>query len=191
MDALTGSAERYGRALLEMAVEQGELQTVTRDLELARRVFDEPELMAFIGNPAVPGQAKLELLDRLLAARISQILLVFLKVVVNRRRERQLSGIIRAAHYLCLARLGFEVVFLTTPYPLEDDLKQAVRERLEAVLGSKLPSRIPREQEPHRGHRHPSQRRSFGCQRPRYAAPHPGDAGDAAAWWTACKPGLR
>ena len=138
MDALTGPAERYGQALMEMAVEQGELETVTRDLALARSVFAQPELAAFMGSPAVPRQAKMEILETLFAGKIGATLLTFLKVIVDRRSERQLPGIIQAAHYRCLARQGIDVVFVTTPYPLDDSLRHAIEERLASVLKKRL-----------------------------------------------------
>jgi len=138
MDALTGPAERYGLALLEMAVEENTLTAVTGDLETARRVFAETELTAFIGNPAVPAQAKLELIDRLFQGKTSETFFVFLKVIINRRRERLLPGIVQAAYYQCLARQGIEVVFVTTSHEMDEDLKRALRERLEAVLGKRL-----------------------------------------------------
>lgn len=138
MDALIGTAERYAQALTEMAVEQGELEAVTHDLELARRVFTERELVAFMGNPAAPAKAKMELLDELFGGKASATLTVFLKVIVTRRRERLMPGIIQAARHQCLARQGFQIVQVTTPYTMDDGLRSAVRDRLEAALGRKL-----------------------------------------------------
>ncbi len=136
MEALSGPAREFGRALAELALEQDELAAITRDLEGAREALAPPEVKAFFANPLVQRQAKLELVEKLFAGRATETFLRFLKVVVIRRRERLIREIIQQALYECLARQGREVVFVTTSQPLDAEQTDLVNRGLASALGA-------------------------------------------------------
>jgi len=135
MDALRGPARLYGQALAELASEESQLAAVIHDLEIAREAFSLRELGLFFGNPLVPRQAKLDLLDVIFAPWTTTTFLLFLRVVIVRRRERLIRDIILAALYECLAHNGTEVVFVTTSVPLDAEQEELVRQGLASALG--------------------------------------------------------
>lgn len=137
MDAIACSAIAavFGRAIAEIAEENGELEAVTADLETARQAFTVPELRVFFANPLVPRQAKLDLIEAVFAGRCTVTFQFFLKVIVSRRRGRLMPEILRAGLHECLARRGIEVVSVTTAVPLDDGQKAKIREALAAGLG--------------------------------------------------------
>ena len=136
MEAVSGPAREFGRALAELAVEQDELAAIARDLEGAREVLAPPEVKAFFANPLIQRQAKLDLVEKLFAGRATETFLRFLKVVVIRRRERLIREIIQQALYECLARQGREVIFVTTSQPLDPGQTGPITQGLASALGA-------------------------------------------------------
>ena len=135
METINETAVVFGRALAELAAERNELEATVKDLEVARAAFALPEMEKFFINPLVPKAAKLELLERVFGQSKSSVFLPFLKVVVLRRRERLLRGILRAALYRCLDLLGTAVVTVTSAAELDEELKNKLIQRLAAYLG--------------------------------------------------------
>ncbi|MGE5528678.1 MAG: ATP synthase F1 subunit delta [Patescibacteria group bacterium] len=135
MDAVGKPALTYGQALAEYAQERGDLPEVIEDLKTANVAFAQAELSGIFANPLVPRKVKHELIDRIFAGRTGETFRSFLHVVVERRRERLLGGIVEAALHACLARQGIEVVFVTTPAVLPEDLREEIRLGLKKALG--------------------------------------------------------
>lgn len=135
MDALSGPVRLYGRALAELAAEQNVLAEVIADLQKAQAVFAVPEMEAFLAHPLAPKAAKLELIDRLFRGRVSAVFHSFLHVVVSRRRERSIRGILRAGLHACLELAGVEVVQVTTAVPLSPEEQEMARKQLATALG--------------------------------------------------------
>jgi F-type H+-transporting ATPase subunit delta len=138
MEVLSRAARTYGQALVELAVEQGELAAITSDLKFAGRVLAEKELESFLADPTVPVQSKLALIDRLFGEGVTTTFRSFLKVVVSRRRASMAREIVLAGFHGCLARSGVEVISITTTYPLSEDLAQKIEAALTAALGVEI-----------------------------------------------------
>ncbi|NLG83236.1 MAG: F0F1 ATP synthase subunit delta, partial [Firmicutes bacterium] len=56
-------------------------------------------------------------------------------VVVSRRRERSIRGILRAGLHACLELAGVEVVQVTTAVPLSPEEQEMARKQLATALG--------------------------------------------------------
>jgi len=86
----------------------------------------------------VPAEAKLALLDKGLAGRMSVTLLTFLKVVCRHQRFDCMRAIRRAAWHQWNEGEGRVDVLVRTPTPLSAELRELVTRRLASLLGKQV-----------------------------------------------------
>ncbi|MBC8873785.1 MAG: ATP synthase F1 subunit delta [Planctomycetes bacterium] len=130
----------YAKALLGATENAGVTEQVLDEFDaLVGEVLDKlPKLEAALASPRVPEEAKLDMLDRAFAAKMSVTLLNFLKVVCEHRRFDCVRAMNRAAHVLRNELTGWVDVRITTVEPLTDELCERVTDRLEALLGKRV-----------------------------------------------------
>ncbi len=130
----------YAKALLGAAVKAGEAAAVVEELDsFVADVLDRlPSLEATLASPRVPAEAKLALLDKSLAGRMSGTLLTFLKVVCRHGRFDCTRAILRAARRQLNELEGRVDVQVRTPTPLSAELRGLVTRRLESLLGKQV-----------------------------------------------------
>ena len=130
----------YAKALLGAAQTAGIAEQVLEELDsLVADVLDRlPKLEATLATPSVPYEAKLRLLDRAFAGRMSLTLLNFLKVAARHRRLDCLRAVQRALHQLYNESTGRVDVYVRTAQPLTAALRAEVIARLEAQLGCRV-----------------------------------------------------
>jgi F-type H+-transporting ATPase subunit delta len=131
---------QYARALLGAAARDGQAAAVVEELDaFIVEVLDlAPRLEAALASLRVPVAAKLGLLDKALAGRMSGTLLTFLKVVCRHRRFESLRAIRKAARQQLNESIGRVDVQVRTPMPLSDDVHELVTRRLESLLGKRV-----------------------------------------------------
>jgi len=130
----------YAKALLGAAVTAGEAAAVVEELDsFVDDVLDRlPIFEATLASPRVPAEAKLALLDKGLAGRMSDTLLTFLKVVCRHQRFDCMRAIRRAAWHLWNQWEGRVDVLVRTPTPLSAELHELMTRRLESLLGKQV-----------------------------------------------------
>lgn len=86
-------ATRYAKSLLDLAVEQGDLDTVKQDMEQFIGVLrSNTELQAVLKNPIMKQDKKQNILDALFKDKIHPSILAFFRIMVRKGR----SGILYA-----------------------------------------------------------------------------------------------
>jgi F-type H+-transporting ATPase subunit delta len=92
----------YARALLGAAQHANVAAAALNDLDaiIGELFANSPKLEAIVASPMVSPEEKLGLLDRLLAGRVTPVLLNFLKVVARRGRLDCLRAIGQRARFL-------------------------------------------------------------------------------------------
>jgi F-type H+-transporting ATPase subunit delta len=130
----------YANALLGAAAKVGEAAAVVEGLDsFVADVLDRlPVLEATLASLRVPATAKLALLDKSLAGRMSGTLLTFLKVVCRHGRFDCMRAICRAARQQLNALEGRVDVQVRTSTPLNAELRELVTRRLESMLGKQV-----------------------------------------------------
>jgi F-type H+-transporting ATPase subunit delta len=130
----------YAKALLGAAVAVGQAAAVVEELDsFVDDVLDRlPIFEATLASPRVPVEAKLALLDKGLAGRMSDTLLTFLKVVCRHQRFDCMRAIRRAAWHLWNQWEGRVDVLVRTPTPLSAELHELMTRRLESLLGKQV-----------------------------------------------------
>ena len=129
--------EVYAKALLGVARQSGQTAAAMDELDgLIDDVFKQfPKLETVLGSPLIPHEERSGLLDRLFAARLSPLVLHFLKVVSRHGRLDCLRAIRRQAHQLHELSLGRFRVRFSTATPLDEAQIDQITEKLRASLG--------------------------------------------------------
>lgn len=130
----------YAKALLGAAQKAGVAEQVVAELDSL--VFDvlerQPQLDATLSSLRVPYEAKVRMLEKAFAGRMSDLLLTTLKVICRHRRFDCLRAIRRAAQVQYNELLRRVEVEVCSAQPLTPELRSAVSMRMKAVLGSEV-----------------------------------------------------
>jgi F-type H+-transporting ATPase subunit delta len=134
------SAGRYARALLEVAVDQGNARQVGDDLSaFVATVRTHAELQRVLTNPAVPVTHKRKLVDAL-AARAGAVAPVanLRGMLAERNRLALLADIGDAYRHRLMDHDGVIEAEVTTAEPLDPAAAEALRARLASATGRQV-----------------------------------------------------
>lgn len=136
---ITQLAKRYATALFEVALEEKQLDAFGAQLaDLYEAISDHPELEQFINNPRVKKEVKKELVQKLFEKQLSPIVYNFLRLLIDKRRENILQGVL--AEYKNLANAAQNIVpaEVTVARPLARPQEAKLIEKLEAITGKSV-----------------------------------------------------
>ncbi|MDO5418149.1 MAG: ATP synthase F1 subunit delta [Lachnospiraceae bacterium] len=121
----------YGDALMEAALEQGELDSLFEEAGALKEVWKEnPELSALLDNPKVVKEEKLELLKTVFCDRISPDMLGFLTTAVEKGRHKEIPSILEYFIGQVKEYKKIGIAYVTSAVALSDAQKAQVKERL-------------------------------------------------------------
>jgi len=125
-------ANRYAKALFTLAVEQGNLDLVHQDMELIRGL-NHPEFSRMLASPVINSDAKSKTFDAVFGGKISPLSQAFFNLVFRKGRSLSLKEIGESFDDMYLDHQGFVKAELTTATPVSEELKQVIKEKLEAL----------------------------------------------------------
>ena len=112
-------ANKYARAIFELAQEENRLDEYDQDLALVRDdVFSLPEAVSFFKNPLVPHQAKKDLLIKSVQGEISETVMNFLLLLTDKSRIGIFNEIYEIFSGLKNEAQGILIADVTTAFPL-------------------------------------------------------------------------
>jgi len=125
----------YAQALLELAKEPGEAETVGEELaELRKALLADPMGMELLNDPALGVAERHKLLDRVFQNRVSPLVMNFLHVLGEKGRLRLLLAIAGEYHDLLDKRAGKIEVDVTVAFRLDEQTFENVRQRIGTAL---------------------------------------------------------
>ena len=141
-------ARRYAKAILEIGVAQGNLDTLVDELVRVADAYEaSAEFRNALENPLVPFHAKRAILDELgQRLGLSPTARHTVLLLNDRRRMRVLPGIAQLLKEMTDVRRGVVRAVVTTAVPLGDAYYDRLRERLEKMTGKKVV--LDRKQDP-------------------------------------------
>jgi F-type H+-transporting ATPase subunit delta len=133
-------ANRYAKALVDVCLKLGQSEQVAKELAQFEELLSQnPELSLFYANPAIPvirkRAATTEILTQL---GFSTTTSNFLFVLIHNHRINYLAEIHRAFRQGVNERLGVIQADITTAFPVDQDTKDQLEERLKALTGKKV-----------------------------------------------------
>lgn len=135
----TKVAGRYAKALHSFSLEQNVEEAVYQDILLLKNVFEENrELRVVIESPVIVSKKKESIFKEIFADKISKITLDFLVLIIEKRREPELTTIFEqyiACYYL---QHNIRKAKVTTAIALNDELIGEIKKLLEEQTQSTI-----------------------------------------------------
>lgn len=138
MSSETVVAAKYAKAVLALAQERQEAETVAHELQWIAEQLGGPEGQAFLTNPLLPPEKKMELFQGEVGERLSGLTLSLLRLLVEKRRGGLIPYIAASYAQAWLALRERAVATVTTAMPLTEAQLQKLGKRLRTWYGSEV-----------------------------------------------------
>lgn len=122
----TKVAQRYAKALFDLALETGKVEEVKNDLDTINGV-NHPELQVLLVSPVITGEKKTNLFDAVFSSHVQPLTTSFFKLVFTKGRSVAIKEIVSAFMNMYRNHKGIQVVELTTAMPLSDEIKTSIK----------------------------------------------------------------
>lgn len=115
---------RYAKALIALANEQGQLEEVYKDMKFFETVCSEnDEFRKIMANPIVRHEKKFGILKKIFENRVTNVTFSIFNVLTRKNREQLLYPIAQEFHKLYDEQKGIQKVQISTPTALTDAQK--------------------------------------------------------------------
>lgn len=132
---MAGAANRYAKAIFELATEQGETEAWTRRLALVRQVLDAPAAKAILDNPSLPLETRMRAVEALDLPGIGPQGMNLMRMLVASGRAGRIGDIADQYEALADAAAGRVRATVTTAIPLSEKDREALGRDLSSSLG--------------------------------------------------------
>ena len=127
----------YAEALFDLSHSAQLLEQTGKNLNLVREQIEKSsQLKTFLANPLFNAKVKKRVLSDLFLNQVSQHVLNFLHILVERRRIVLLDSIMRCYFDLVYNLQLVSFAEVSTAFPLTDLQRQAVQDKLKQMTGS-------------------------------------------------------
>lgn len=121
----------YGDALFEAAMEKGVLSDWYEEVQALRGIFAEhADLVQFLNHPQITKEEKIEAMENIFRGRISEGLLGFLVIVIEKGRQNDILPICDYFNDRVKEYKKIGTVSVTSAAVLSDEQKERVAKRL-------------------------------------------------------------
>lgn len=132
-------AQRYAKAVLDLALEKGLLDQVEQDMELFQKVNEENrQFFTVMHNPIIRAHKKLSVLKSIFEGKVSEVTILLFEILARRSREEMLYTISVAFRKLYNAHKNIQDVQVTSTVAIPDSLKDELRAALEKGTGKTI-----------------------------------------------------
>jgi F-type H+-transporting ATPase subunit delta len=120
-------ATRYAKSLLDLSVEQNQLEAVYADMKLLKGINkSNPDFVALLRSPIITADKKDKILDAVIGKNVSQITMLFIRLLTTKKRESNLPEIVTAFLEQYNKLKNIETVKITTATPISEELKNSI-----------------------------------------------------------------
>ena len=135
----TRAAQRYAKAILEIAKEENAQETVTEDFKTIHGALqNSPELRRLLETPVIDERVKESLLLEIFAGKIGEVVARFIGLLTRKGRSADLASITDAYFHLLDAEQTTVSAVVTTATPLSAPQQQEIEQRLSAISGKTI-----------------------------------------------------
>lgn len=132
-------ARRYAQALYQEAQQQSRVEQVDADVALIRETLDgSRELVRLFESPIVAREKKEAVVRSLFAARVDQLTMEFLAMLIEKKREGLFPAVVRAYHALRDAQQGIVEAKARVASPLGEAEEKQLIGALERLSGKQV-----------------------------------------------------
>lgn len=128
-------ARNYAETLFDLARSQGEEEAYGEGIrQVAELLEEEPDFRLFMETPRIEPGAKKKVVRKVFGEALPGLLVNFLLVTIDKRRQRLLVAISRKYHELLDEHLGRVHAQVVVARELDDEGHEAVRDRLSRLF---------------------------------------------------------
>jgi F-type H+-transporting ATPase subunit delta len=130
---------RYAKALFSLARETGQVDEISQDMLVIKRVSEQvEEFKLLVSSPVIGVSSKTRIFRTLFKGRITDTTLAFLDLVVKNKRESFIASMTR--NYIDLVRQdkGIKPAFFITPFEIDAELEKRVKGIIEAYFKTRV-----------------------------------------------------
>ena len=139
----TAVAQRYSKALLDSAESQGVLDQITRDVaHVIDLIGSSDDFKGLIQSPMIHPIAKREAITTIFKGRVAPLMLNFLLLLVDRRRERVTEEILEQFKLYLDEREGVVTAEVTSSRPITPDQEALMVSKFSTYLKRKIRLKI-------------------------------------------------
>ncbi len=132
-------ATTYVNALLEIAVKKGQFEQIEKDLALVSEVISKHgKLKKTLFHPSITRNEKKKLIRKIFGASVSDLMVNFLNLLVDRRRQGILEFLPLIYKETVDASKGVIKARVTTVTPLNESQMHGLKKRLDEITGKKV-----------------------------------------------------
>ena len=130
----------YAKALVAAAEKAGQSDQVVEEVEeIVSEVFSKlPKVAAALTSPRLAHEEKVSMLDKAFGGKVSTTTLNFLKVLSRHGRMGSIRATVRSARKLLNESRNRVEVEVRTAAPISNPLREAISNRLAAILGTEV-----------------------------------------------------
>ena len=141
---MASSANRYARAIFELASEEGKVDDWARQLSIIRAVLDDPGARAVIDNPSVAAETRMKAVEQLDLPGIGPQGMNLMRMLVASGRVGRIDEIATQFEILADDAAGRVRATVTTAIPLSEADRESLARDLSSQLGKdvRLESRV-------------------------------------------------
>lgn len=126
----TKVAQRYAKALFDLALETGLLEQIKNDLDTITNV-KHGELQVFLVSPVIRGDQKTSVFDAIFAKHVQPLTTAFFKLVFSKGRSVAAKEIMDAFVAMYQKHKGIQIVQLTTAVSVSEEVKESIKKVLQ------------------------------------------------------------
>jgi F-type H+-transporting ATPase subunit delta len=135
----TKIADRYAKAFLQWAIDEGALEEVHEEMKgIAREIKEDRDLRILLNSPVIRTQKKLNVLNKYWGERLNRTTMEMVRHVCRKDREMYLRGIAERFVTLYKEHKNILTAEVRTAVPLDEELRQAVLEKVRKEEGQEV-----------------------------------------------------
>lgn len=125
---------RYAKALLDISAEKGILEEDLKQAETIREILERADVQAFLVHPHIPDSAKQELLQKTFKEQLSDYMMGFLFLMIQKNRESTIVPALTEFIVHTNRRLGKVEARVVSATELTETHLEAIRQTLKNQL---------------------------------------------------------
>ena len=131
-------SKTYGEALFELAVEEEKTDAMLEEIEGIKQILlENQDYLKFLNHPRISVEEKVTTTENIFLGKIDKQLIGFLGIIINKGRCDSLMEILQYFLDRVKEFKGIGVAYVTTPFELKDDKKEAICKKLLATTSYK------------------------------------------------------
>lgn len=132
-------SNRYASSLFDAGIELNKIEDFYKELSFIKEIFEsEDKLFQIFIHPRIAKDEKKSLIDEVFQDNISKEISNFLYIIIDKRREDNMFGIIDEYKDIFNDYKGIVKVVATTAVPMKDESKERLKEKLENKLNKTI-----------------------------------------------------